>query len=180
MRQDERLLLFPHRTPPLADSPVGCEYPTLAAQPLTQAEMVRHSELTNRAVFGLVQACLEAEVPPGLVANVLLYDWLRASTINANMPEPFFQTLERHWETVMERVAACVDTLVHRTRPWVAPSGVAPRDVHHSCGRGGLWTSVTFPTSSRAGACLALVAAPDPNAMGMTHARFFLGVSPES
>ena len=35
-------------------------------------------------------------MPPGLVANVFLYYWLRASTINANVPEPFFQTLERH------------------------------------------------------------------------------------
>jgi hypothetical protein len=56
-------------------------------------------------------------VPPGLVANVFLYYWLRASTINANVPEPFFQTLERHWDMVVERVAAFVDTLVHRTRP---------------------------------------------------------------
>ena len=87
MRQDERLLLIPHRTPPLADSPVGCEYPALAVQPLTQAEMGRHTDLTNRAAFGLVQGCLEAEVPPGLVANVLLDYWLRASTINANMSE---------------------------------------------------------------------------------------------
>jgi hypothetical protein len=39
-----------------------------------------------------------------------------ASTINANVPEPFFQTLECHWDTVVERVAAFVDTLVHRTR----------------------------------------------------------------
>ena len=57
---------------------------------------MRHTDLTNRTAFGLVQACLEAEVPPGLVANVFLYYWLRASTINANVPEPFFQTLERH------------------------------------------------------------------------------------
>ena len=67
---------------------------------------MRHTDLTNRTAFGLVQACLEAEVPPGLVANVFLYYWLRASTINANVPEPFFQTLERHWDMVVERVSA--------------------------------------------------------------------------
>ena len=44
----------------------------LAAKPLSQADIVRHTDLTNRMVFGLVQACPEAEVPPGLVANVLL------------------------------------------------------------------------------------------------------------
>ena len=35
-------------------------FQALAAQPLTQAEMVRHTGLTNRTAFGLVQACLEA------------------------------------------------------------------------------------------------------------------------
>jgi len=43
--------------------------------------------------------------------------WLRASTINANVPEPFFQTLKRHWDTVVERVAAFIDTLGHRAQP---------------------------------------------------------------
>jgi hypothetical protein len=42
------------------------------------------------------------------------YYRLRASTLNANVPEPFFQTLERHWDMVVERVAAFIDTLVHR------------------------------------------------------------------
>ena len=46
-----------------------------AAKPLSQADIVRHTDLTNRTAFGLVQACLEAEVPPGLVANVFLYYW---------------------------------------------------------------------------------------------------------
>jgi hypothetical protein len=64
MRQDERLLLIPHRTPPLADSPIGWEYPALAVQPLTQAEMVRHTDLTNRAAFGLVQGCLALGAAP--------------------------------------------------------------------------------------------------------------------
>ena len=51
-----------------------------AAKPLSQADIVRHTDLTNRTAFGLVQACLEAEVPPGLVANVFLYYWLRGVT----------------------------------------------------------------------------------------------------
>jgi hypothetical protein len=89
----------------------------LARQPLMQADIVRHMDLTNRAAFSLVQACLEAGVQPGLIANVFLYYWLRASTINANVPEPFFQTLKRHWDTVVERVAAFVDTLGHRAQP---------------------------------------------------------------
>jgi hypothetical protein len=33
-----------------------------AAKPLSQADIVRHTDLTNRTAFGLVQACLEAQV----------------------------------------------------------------------------------------------------------------------
>jgi hypothetical protein len=72
-------------------------FQALAAQPLTQIAMVRHMNLTNRTAFGLVQACLKAEVHPGLIANGFLYYWLRTSTINANVPGPFFQTPDGHW-----------------------------------------------------------------------------------
>jgi hypothetical protein len=51
------------------------------------------------------------------VSDVFLYYRLRASTVNANVPEPFFQTLERHWDTVVEWVVAFIDTRVHRVRP---------------------------------------------------------------
>src|SRR5262249_16613267 len=34
-----------------------------AVKPMSQADIVRHTNLTNRTAFGLVQACLEAEVP---------------------------------------------------------------------------------------------------------------------
>jgi hypothetical protein len=83
---------------------------------------------------------MEAEVPLGLITNVFLYDWLRASTINANVPEPCFQTLERHWDTVVERVAAFVDTLVRWARRLVAclscgrgARGRVPRGDHRCC-----------------------------------------------
>ena len=86
----------------------------LTAQSLSQADIVRHTDLTNRAVFGLVGACLDAEVHPELIANMLLYYWLRASTTNANVPEPFFQKLERHWDTVVELVGTCLEQRARR------------------------------------------------------------------
>jgi hypothetical protein len=48
-------------------------FQALAAQPLTQAEMACHTGLTNRTAFGLVQARLEVEVHPELIANGFLY-----------------------------------------------------------------------------------------------------------
>ena len=39
-------------------------FQALATQPLTQAEMVRHTGLTNRTAFGLVQACLDGSAGP--------------------------------------------------------------------------------------------------------------------
>jgi hypothetical protein len=86
-------------------------------QEISHADIVRHTDLTNRASFGLVQTGLDAAIHSGLVANVFLYYWLRASTSNANVLEPFFQTLERPWEIVVEREAAFVERLVQRTRP---------------------------------------------------------------
>jgi len=38
---------------------------------------------------------------------VLSY-WFRLSTTTANVPEPFFQKLERHWALVVPRVEALV------------------------------------------------------------------------
>jgi hypothetical protein len=103
----------------------------LARQPLMQANIVRHTDLTNRAAFSLVQACLEAGVQPGLIANVFLYYWLRASTINANVPEPFFQTAEAplgHGDGAGGRLhrhagtpGAAVGRASRRGAPWRAP-----------------------------------------------------------
>lgn len=87
----------------------------LAAQPLSQADLLRHTDRTNRAAFELVGACLDARIHPGLITNVLLYYWLRLSTINANVPEPFFQNLERHWEIVVERAEAFVEQRAGQT-----------------------------------------------------------------
>ena len=86
-------------------------------QELSHADIVCHTDLTNRASFGLVQTGLDAAIHHRLVANVFLYYWLRGSTINANVLEPFFQTLERSWEIVVEREAAFVERLVQRPRP---------------------------------------------------------------
>lgn len=81
------------------------------AKSLSHDNVVRHTDLSNRAAFGLVQACLDANVPPALIETVFLYYWLRTSTINANVPETFFQKLERHWEEVADRVGTFVDQL---------------------------------------------------------------------
>ena len=86
-------------------------FSSLSAKSLSHDDVVRHTDLSNRAAFGLVQACLDAEVNPGLIETVFLYYWLRTSTLNANVPESFFQKLERHWEVVVEQVSPFVDQL---------------------------------------------------------------------
>ncbi|MGE3538643.1 MAG: hypothetical protein AB7N91_14595 [Candidatus Tectimicrobiota bacterium] len=81
---------------------------TLEARPVAQADLLRHTDLTNRTAFGVVGGLLDAQIHPGLITTVLLYYWLRMSTINANVPEVFFQKLERHWERVIPQVEAWV------------------------------------------------------------------------
>ena len=85
-----------------------------AAQELSRADIKRHTDLTNRAAFGLVQEFLDNEISPSLVESVFLYFWLRASTINANIAETFFQNLERHWEEVVKQVTPFMDDLLSR------------------------------------------------------------------
>jgi hypothetical protein len=151
---------------------------------------VRHPDLTNHTTFGLVQACLEAEVPPGLVANVFLYYWLRASTINANVPEPFFQTLERHWDMVVihsyrhrhgnapgdprfdevERVSAGAASPGVPRVPLLRPG--RPADL-----RALPRVLAGWPQAPQRGGVpggVALSAPHDPSAMGVRYVRFFL------
>jgi len=59
-------------------------FQALAAQPLTQAAMACRTGLTKRTAFGLVQARLEVEVPPEVIAHGFLYDWLKTSTAGEN------------------------------------------------------------------------------------------------
>jgi hypothetical protein len=87
----------------------------LEAAPGSQADIL-HTDRTNRAAFGLAGACLDARIHPEIITHVLLYYWLRLSTINAYVPEPFFRKLERHWEIVAEHVGAFVAQRARRTR----------------------------------------------------------------
>ena len=70
-------------------------FQALAAQPLTQAEMACHTGLTNRTAFGLVQARLEVEVHPELIANGFLYDphALQRSAVSREPEEAEFATI---------------------------------------------------------------------------------------
>lgn len=70
----------------------------------SQAEIRRHTEATNEEIFYLVCSWLKAEINPRPIDTILLYFWLRTSTINANVPEPFFQKIEHNWEDVVAEV----------------------------------------------------------------------------
>lgn len=85
-----------------------------AARELSRAEIERHADMTNRAAFGLVTEFLNNDISPVLVENAFLYFWLRASTLNANVAETFFQKLERNWDEVVKRVTPFMDDLLHR------------------------------------------------------------------
>lgn len=83
----------------------------LSNKPLSQEEIVAHTDLCNRAAFTMTTEFLHANISPVLIASAFLYYWLRLSTINANAPESFFQTLERQWDIVTGKVDIFVDTL---------------------------------------------------------------------
>ena len=59
----------------------------------------------NRVFFALTADFLEEDkIDPRLIQSCYLYYWLRTSTINAGVNEPFFQKLERNWPEVIKRV----------------------------------------------------------------------------
>ena len=80
---------------------------------LPRHEIERHTAQTMRALFGFTAACLEqGDSTPGLLESAMLYHWLRAATVTANLPERFFQKLERHWPAVFRRVGQMTDRLL--------------------------------------------------------------------
>ena len=79
---------------------------------LPRHEVSRQTDLAVRAFFGFTAECLDKGMHPGLLESAMLYYWLRVSTITANIPERFFQKLERQWPTVVERVGIMTDTML--------------------------------------------------------------------
>jgi hypothetical protein len=78
---------------------------------MSYEERYRHTELTNREIFRLTRECLAKPINPALIESASLYYWVRVSTINAAVPEVFFQKLERHWPEVLKGVERFVKGL---------------------------------------------------------------------
>jgi hypothetical protein len=60
---------------------------------LPRAEVARQTEAVNGRIYELVSEWLKQEIAPGIIEQALLYHWLRTSTVNANVPEEFFQKI---------------------------------------------------------------------------------------
>jgi hypothetical protein len=54
------------------------------------------------------------EINPGIIENGLFYYWLRIFTINGNVPETFFQKIERNWEKVQDKVEELIQEMAQR------------------------------------------------------------------
>lgn len=78
---------------------------------LSRSEAERQADTTNRCIFRIVQDCFEKGVHPSYIESAFLYHWLRISTMNANVPEEFFQRLERNWPYVIDRIRELVQRL---------------------------------------------------------------------
>jgi hypothetical protein len=78
---------------------------------MSYEERYRQTDLTNREIFRLTRECLERPINPALIESAFLYYWARVSTINAGVPEVFFQKLEHHWPEVVEGVGQFVKRL---------------------------------------------------------------------
>jgi len=84
----------------------------IAEANLPRPEIERQTAKTTAALFGFTAECLQKQMHPGLLESAMLYYWLRASTVTAQVEERFFQKLERHWPVVVERVGALTDRML--------------------------------------------------------------------
>ena len=75
----------------------------LEEKPKSQQEIRENAEKTNSAIYEFINLVVGHGVHPMLVQNVLLYYWLRCSTIRANADERLFQKIERNWPEIVEK-----------------------------------------------------------------------------
>ena len=71
-------------------------------KPRNRQQIVVETEKANSAIAMSINSLLEHGIHPTLIQNVMLYYWLRISTINANVEEALFQKIERNWPDAVE------------------------------------------------------------------------------
>jgi hypothetical protein len=74
----------------------------MAEYPKSEEKIRTDTETVNTAVFNLINDAIGSGVHPLLVQNILLYFWLRSSTIAGNVDEKLFQKIERNWVEVID------------------------------------------------------------------------------
>jgi len=79
---------------------------------LSRAKVEQRAMQTTLALAGFIQDHLDRQTEPGLLANALLYHWIRLSTINGNVDEAFFQKIERNWPDVVDGLRPLVESLI--------------------------------------------------------------------
>ena len=140
---------------------------------------MRHTDLTNRTAFGLVQACLEAEVPLSvLLAQSVDDQCQRAGAILPDAGAPLghggrARGRLREYAGAPYTAVGCVS---RRGVSWRAPraspaAGAACGPPCPACVLAG-WPQA--PQRGGVPGGVALGAPPDPSAMGVLHVRFFL------
>lgn len=78
---------------------------------LAPHQVERQADMANRELFRLMGEWQQKRVYSTIIESLVCYFWLRTSTISANVPEEFFQKLERNWPEVMDNVSRLVKRL---------------------------------------------------------------------
>lgn len=84
-------------------SVLKASYLDTAHDTLSQAQVSAQSEVVNITLVRVIGLLLDRDLHVTMVQNVLLYFWLRLSTINANVDEALFQKIERNWPDILYR-----------------------------------------------------------------------------
>jgi len=84
-------------------STLKASYHDTARDTLSHAQVSAQSEAVNIALVRVIGLLLNQDLRVSLVQDLLLYFWLRLSTINASVDEALFQKIERNWPDVLYR-----------------------------------------------------------------------------
>ena len=78
---------------------------------IPQTELVEKTTVTNTLIHTVTSKFLTESFHPEIVANVLFLNWVRLSTIRANIPEQVHQKIEYYFDVVIKAVREDIQQL---------------------------------------------------------------------
>lgn len=74
-------------------------------------ELIMQATVVNTRIHTTIADFFKQSFHPGIIANVLLNYWIRASTINSHVPESYHQKIEHYFDDIGKAVREYIPTI---------------------------------------------------------------------